>query len=124
MIRTERLLLRPWREGDLEPFAEQNSDPIAMRCLGGALAREESDAYVARAERHLRETGFCPWAVEAPGVSPLIGAVGLQRIAFEASFTPAVEVVWRLQQPFWNRGYATEAARAALAGLRHHRCAA
>jgi hypothetical protein len=70
-----------------------------MECLGGVLTREESDAYVERAERHLAETGFCPWAVEAPGVSPLIGAVGLKCIVFEASFTPAVEVVWRLHRP-------------------------
>ena len=85
-----------------------------MHCLGGVLTREESDAYVERAERHLSETGFCPWAVEAPGVSPLIGAVGLKRIVFEASFTPAVEVAWRLHRPYWGQGYATEAARAAI----------
>jgi RimJ/RimL family protein N-acetyltransferase len=85
-----------------------------MQSLGGVLAREESDAYVERAEKHLSETGFCPWAVEAPGVSPLIGAVGLKRITFEASFTAAVEVAWRLHRPYWGQGYATEAARAAI----------
>jgi RimJ/RimL family protein N-acetyltransferase len=76
-----------------------------MQSLGGVLAREESDAYVERAEKHLSETGFCPWAVEAPGVSPLIGAVGLKRITFEASFTAAVEVAWRLHRPYWGQGY-------------------
>jgi RimJ/RimL family protein N-acetyltransferase len=118
LIRTARLMLRPWRKSDLPPFAEQNSDPAVMHYLGGTLTREESDAYVERAERHLSETGFCPWAVEAPGVSPLIGAVGLKRIVFEASFTPAVEVAWRLHRPYWGQGYATEAARAAI-GFRH-----
>jgi RimJ/RimL family protein N-acetyltransferase len=114
LIRTARLILRPWRKSDLSPFAEQNSDPAAMQCLGGVLTREESDTYVERAERHLSETGFCPWAVETPGVCPLIGAVGLKRIVFEASFTPAVEVAWRLHRSYWGRGYATEAARAAI----------
>jgi RimJ/RimL family protein N-acetyltransferase len=114
LIRTARLILRPWRKSDLPPFAKQNSDLAVMQSLGGVLSREESYAYVARAERHLAETGFCPWAVEAPGVSPLIGAVGLKRIEFEASFTPAVEVAWRLHQPYWGQGYATEAARAAI----------
>jgi RimJ/RimL family protein N-acetyltransferase len=85
-----------------------------MQALGGVLTREESDAYVKWAERHLSDTGFCPWAVEAPGVSPLIGAVGLKRIVFEAPFTPAVEVAWRLHRPYWGQGYATEAARAAI----------
>jgi RimJ/RimL family protein N-acetyltransferase len=114
LIRTARLILRPWRKSDRPPFAEQNSDPAVMQALGGVLTREESDAYVERAERHLSDTGFCPWAVEAPGVSPLIGAVGLKRIVFEAPFTPAVEVAWRLHRPYWGQGYATEAARAAI----------
>jgi RimJ/RimL family protein N-acetyltransferase len=114
LIRAARLILRPWRESDLAPFARQNSDPAVMRWLTGVLTSEESDAYVARAERHLSETGFCPWAVEVPGVSPFIGAVGLKRITFEAPFTPAVEVVWRLQHQYWGQGYATEAARAAI----------
>ncbi len=114
MIRTARLIVRPWRKSDLAPFAEQNSDPTVMQSLGGVLTREESEAYVERAQRHLSEAGFCPWAVEAPGVSPLIGAVGLMRVVFEASFTPAVEVMWRLHRPYWGQGYATEAARAAI----------
>ena len=71
-----------------------------MRFLAGVLTREETDAYVARAERHLAETGFCKWAVEAPGVCPFVGAVGLTRVKFDAAFTPAVEVAWRLPRQF------------------------
>ena len=114
MIETDRLILRPWREGDLPLFAAQNADPAVMRFLTGVLTREESDAYVARAEKHLTEVGYCKWAVEAPGVSPFIGAVGLTRVKFEADFTPAVEVAWRLGRQHWGRGYAAEAARAAI----------
>jgi RimJ/RimL family protein N-acetyltransferase len=115
MIRTERLLLRAWRESDLAPFAEQNADPGAMRFLAGALTRAQSDAYVARAEQHLRDHGFGKWAVEAPGVAPFIGAVGLSRVPFDAAFTPAVEIAWRLHPRHWGRGYATEAAHASIA---------
>jgi len=114
MIETSRLILRPWRQSDLALFAEQNADPLVMRFLNGVLTREESDTYVARAERHLAETGFGKWAVEAPGVAPFIGAVGLSRVRFTASFTPAVEVAWRLHRRYWGQGYATEAARAAI----------
>lgn len=114
MIEAERLILRRWRESDLGPFAEQNADPVAMRFLTGVLTRDQSDAYVGRAERHLAEHGFCKLAVEAPGVAPFVGAVGLTRVGFEASFTPAVEVAWRLHRRYWGRGYATEAARAAI----------
>jgi RimJ/RimL family protein N-acetyltransferase len=114
MIETARLILRPWRQSDLAPFAEQNADPVVMRFLAGVLTRAESDACVARAEQHLADTGFCKWAVEAPGVAPFIGAVGLTRVKFEASFTPAVEVAWRLNRRYWGQGYATEAARGAI----------
>lgn len=114
MIETARLILRPWRDSDLPLFAEQNADPVVMRYLVGPLTRAQSDDYVAQAVRHLGETGYCKWAVEAPGVAPFIGAVGLSRVKFEASFTPAVEVAWRLHRNYWGRGYATEAARAAI----------
>ncbi len=113
-LRTARLLLRPWRAADLAPFAEQNADPVVMRYLIGPLTREQSDAYVARAERHWAETGYGKWAVEVPGVADFIGSVGLSRVAFNASFTPAVEVAWRLHNSWWGFGYATEAARAAI----------
>jgi ribosomal-protein-alanine N-acetyltransferase len=114
VIETARLILRHWRDSDLPLFAEQNADPIVMRYLVGPLTREESDAYVARSQRDLAEAGICKWAVEAPGVAPFIGSVGLSRVRFEASFTPAVEVAWRLHRHYWGQGYATEAARAAI----------
>jgi len=114
MIKTVRLILRTWRDSDLPLFAEQNADPVVMRYLVGPLTRAESDDYVAQAVRHLAETGYGKWAVEAPGVAPFIGAVGLSRVKFEASFTPAVEVAWRVHRNYWGRGYATEAARAAI----------
>ena len=114
MIATPRLLLRPWRASDLALFAEQNADPVVMRFLAGVLTPAESDAYVARAERHLARTGFCKWAVEAPGLAPLIGAVGLSWLTFEAPFAPAVEVAWRLHRDYWGFGYATEAAAASI----------
>ena len=85
-----------------------------MRLLGGVLSREASDAYVDRVEAHLAEHGFCKWAVEAHGVAPFVGAVGLSYVRFQASFTPAVEVAWRLNRRYWGRGYATEAAQAAI----------
>jgi RimJ/RimL family protein N-acetyltransferase len=114
MIETPRLILRPWRETDLVPFAEQNADPIAMRFLRGVLTREESDAYARRAQEHLAAHDFCKWAVEAPGVALFIGGVGLSHVRYEAAFTPAVEVAWRLHRRYWGQGYATEAARAAI----------
>jgi RimJ/RimL family protein N-acetyltransferase len=114
MIETARLILRPWRDSDLPVFAELNADPFMMRFMYKTRTREETEAYVDTEKRHLAETGYCIWAVEAPGVAPFIGAVGLRRLAFEASFTPAVEAAWRLHRDYWGQGYAHEAARAAI----------
>jgi RimJ/RimL family protein N-acetyltransferase len=86
-----------------------------MRYLLRPLSREESDAFIDRAERQFNEHGFGLWAVEVPSGAPFIGYVGLSIPGFDAHFTPAVEVGWRLDQPYWGNGYATEAARAAIA---------
>ena len=114
-LRTERLILRRWRDSDREPFARMNADPEVMRHMVRPLTREESDALVDRIERHFDELGYGLWAVEVPGVTRFAGFVGLLRATFPAHFTPAVEVGWRLDRPFWGQGYATEAARSALA---------
>src|SRR3954471_14783639 len=113
-LQTRRLLLRPWRESDLEPFAALNADPAVMEHFAKPLDRSESDAFVARIRAHFAREGFGFWAVEVPGVAPLVGLVGLARPAFEAHFTPCVEVGWRLAREHWGKGYATEAARASL----------
>ena len=113
-LRTPRLLLRRWRAADREPFAALNADPRVVEHLGRPLTRGESDAIIARLEAQFEERGFGLWAVEVPGRAPLIGMVGLSTPAFEAPFTPCVEVGWRIAYEHWGEGYATEAARAAL----------
>ena len=49
-LRSERLILRGWREADLEPFAALNADPQVMAFIGGPLTREGSDAVVLRVQ--------------------------------------------------------------------------
>jgi RimJ/RimL family protein N-acetyltransferase len=113
-LRTERLLLRQWREEDLDPFAELNADPQTMRYFPAPPSRAESDALAELARRQIDAEGWGMWAVEVVDGASFIGFVGLARPSFEAHFTPAVEVGWRLARPHWGRGYATEAGRAAL----------
>jgi len=114
-LRTERLLLRRWRDEDLEPFAALNADPETMRFFVSPQSRAESDALAERSRRQIEEQGWGLWAVEVVDTVPFIGFVGLARPSFEAHFTPAVEVGWRLAREHWGHGYATEAARAARA---------
>jgi RimJ/RimL family protein N-acetyltransferase len=113
-LRTERLILRPWRPEDLEPFAALNADPRVAATLGGPQDRAFSDALAARIAEEFATTGYGRWAVELPGVAPFIGFIGLAAPSFEAHFTPAVEIGWRLAFDHWGKGYATEGARAAL----------
>jgi RimJ/RimL family protein N-acetyltransferase len=111
-LRTARLLLRRWREEDKEPFAALNADPVVMEHFPSTLTREESDALVERIEGHFGEHGYGLWAVETDGA--FVGFTGLSWARFDAPFTPALEVGWRLARSAWGRGYATEAATAAV----------
>jgi RimJ/RimL family protein N-acetyltransferase len=113
-LRTDRLRLRRWRETDLTGFAEMNADPRVMEFFPRPLNRAESDGGVKRIEAHFDERGFGLWAVEVIGTASFIGFTGLNVPSFTAPFTPCVEIGWRLAFPHWGKGYATEAARAAL----------
>jgi ribosomal-protein-alanine N-acetyltransferase len=108
-LHSERLLLRQWRDTDDDAAAAAlTADPEVMEFL---VPRPD---WAARQRAHWAAHGYGQWIVEIPGEASFAGAVGLGRVSYEAHFTPAVEVAWRLARAYWGRGYATEAARAAL----------
>ena len=109
VISTERLVLRPWRDDDLEPFAAMSADPAVMEHYPALLTREQCEAVIERIRGHFAREGFGFWALEAPDV-PFVGFTGIAR----PGFMPVVEVGWRLARPYWGQGFATEAARAAV----------
>jgi RimJ/RimL family protein N-acetyltransferase len=113
-LTTSRLLLRPWRDDDLEPFAALNADPRVMEYFPATLDRTESDANAARIRTYFAQHGYGLWGVEELGGAPFIGYVGLSTPRFEAPFMPAIEIGWRLGFAHWGKGYAREAAYAAL----------
>ena len=114
MLRTDRLVLREWRDSDLERFAALNVDPAVMRHFPALLSRDESDAVAGRIRAAFDRQGWGFWAVELLGEAPFIGFIGIGSPRFEAHFTPCIEIGWRLAAPYWGRGLATEGARAAL----------
>ena len=113
-IDTARLRLRRWTRRDLPAFAALNADPQVNRHLLGPLDVATSRAMLQRMEAHFSVHGFGLWALERRDDGLLIGYTGLQVVPFEAAFTPAIEVGWRLSPAAWGHGYATEAARAAI----------
>ena len=114
-LRTERLLLRGWRQADRAPFAALNADPVVMRHFPSTLPTDASNAFVDRIERCFQGGGYGLWAVELPGEVEFIGYIGLWPTTFEAHFTPAIEIGWRLAAAHWGHGYAPEGALAVLA---------
>jgi RimJ/RimL family protein N-acetyltransferase len=114
-LRTPRLLLRQWLEADLGPFAALNGDTEVMRYYAAPLDRAQSDELAGRWGARIAEQGWGQWAVELCATGSFIGAVGLSAPRFQAHFTPAIEVGWRLAREHWGIGYATEAAAAAVA---------
>jgi len=113
-IETKRLILREWRPEDLAPFAEINRDPRVTECLPKPLTERETEAMVEKIGKHFKKHGFGLFACEEKESGKWIGFVGLNVPDFQAPFTPCVEIGWRLAFDAWNRGYATEAARATL----------
>ena len=111
-MRTARLVMRRWRDEDRAPFAALNADPAVMQHFPAPLTREQSDAFIDRLEADFDQHGYGLWALEDD--TGFIGFTGLNWATFDAPFTPALEVGWRLARPAWGKGYATEAATASL----------
>jgi RimJ/RimL family protein N-acetyltransferase len=113
-IKTERLLLRRWRDSDRLPFQQMNTAPRVMEFFPALLSPADSDALIARAQAHFNRHGFGPFAVELLENQFFIGFIGLSIPNFDAPFMPAVEIGWRLAFDCWGRGFATEGARAVI----------
>jgi RimJ/RimL family protein N-acetyltransferase len=110
-LRTERLLMRGWREDDFEQYAAICADREVMRWHGEPRGLEAPEAWKSLAMwvGHWELRGFGHWLLELPDTGELVGRAGLY---YPAGF-PGVEVGWTVSRAHWGRGYAPEAARAA-----------
>lgn len=107
-LETDRLILRGWREDDLDAYAAMMADAEVMRFLGGVMARNDAWRGMASMIGHWVLRGHGMWAVERKSDGVLIGRIGVQR----PESWPSEEIAWTLGRPYWGQGYATEAAKA------------
>jgi RimJ/RimL family protein N-acetyltransferase len=116
MITMERLILRPWEDGDLHPYAEMNADPRVREFFPSVLTREQSDAEVRFHQSNYERDGFCFFAGELIGSREFVGFVGLQTMNFVVPSLPqlAVEIGWTPACKHWGKGLATEGARGVI----------
>lgn len=112
MIRTDRLILREWRDEDLEPFHHINSDPEVMRHISAVGGLAETAAAIERQRSLQALHGHCFWAIERSGDGVLLGFCGLRPGVPDTPIAADIEAGWRLGRAWWGQGYGREAASA------------
>ena len=115
IAQTPRLNFEPIGPHHAPLFHGLNADPQVMRYFPAPLNAGETDAFIARIVAHRARHGFGLEAAFLAATHTFAGFIGLLRAEFDAPFTPAVEVGWRLAPEIWGQGLASEGARAALA---------
>ena len=114
VIETERLILRTWKDEDAEAYFQINRDAKVLDFLPGPLAMDVVKRFISDKNQCFADHGYTLWAVEEKVTGVLIGFIGFQSPAWEAHFTPCIEIGWRLGSAYWGKGYATEGAKAVL----------
>jgi RimJ/RimL family protein N-acetyltransferase len=108
-LRTERLLLREYRRQDFDGFAAHLADPVSSAHLVMADRQAAWRIFCSQAGLWLLD-GAGWWAVEEKETGRLVGSVG----AFFREASTVMELGWNTYRAFWGRGFANEAAAAAL----------
>lgn len=117
MIETERLILRGWRTSDVAPFHAMGQDPELMLFLGPAYSEADAAATIDRQNALLATHGYCFWALEAKANGAFLGFCGIKPGVADTPLAGQAEIGWRVARSHWRRGFAREAADAALAWM-------
>jgi len=112
ILNTQNLILRGWRPEDATAYGKMNGKVEFTQFLGdgNTLNQGESWRLMAMIIGHWHLRGFGLWAVEERNTNILVGRVGL----WQPEGWPGVEIGWGIDPEHWGKGYATEAARAAM----------
>jgi RimJ/RimL family protein N-acetyltransferase len=111
-LETQRLRLRRFREPDLDAYAKMSADPEVMRYIGTGVTLSRTDAWrsIAAMLGHWQLRGYGMWALELKETGEFVGRAGF----LDPAGWPGFEIGWLLGRRHWGKGYAIEAARAAL----------
>lgn len=110
IFETERLTLREFRSDDLEDLAAMVGDPEQMRFYAGIRTRPEAEAWLNRNLALYSAHGYGFWLVEHADSGSFSGYCGIRPLDLDGA--AATEIGWHVKKTFWNKGVATEAARA------------
>jgi RimJ/RimL family protein N-acetyltransferase len=113
-VRTERLLLRQWRDEDVQPLAEIYTQSEFLEHMP-ARDLEQTRTQIAQLRQRWTNDGFAQWAAEDVQTGRLAGRIGLLRHHDWPMEPSPVEVGWTLHRDWWGRGLATEGGRATVA---------
>lgn len=112
-LTTDRLVLRPFREDDLDDYhAVIASDEVMAALASGQVTRDDAWQQMASFLGQWSLRGHGQWALEERGTGRLVGRAGLHQP--ERVDWPGLEVGWTLHPGAWGRGFATEAGHAAI----------
>lgn len=119
ILSTERLILRTWKDSDIPIMAAINSDLLVMEHFPSTQDFAATTKMVDAITQHHEKFGYCLYAAEVKDTQEFIGFVGLNQPAFDIPHfvpysLPIVEMGWRLAPKYWDKGYATEAAKGVL----------
>ena len=107
------MLLRQWRESDLDPLAEIYTQPEYLAYMPG-LDRDGTARQIQAFMRRWQDDGVCQWAAVDLATDRLIGRIGLLRHHDWPVEPDPIEVGWTLHRDYWGRGLATEGGRASM----------
>lgn len=113
-IESPRLLLRSWKDSDTDAYIKMNLDPLVMKYFPKIISTEETLDHIQRIKQHFNEFNYGLFALELKAENRFIGFTGFSHPTFDSFFTPCIEIGWRIDSAYWNKGLATEAAISCL----------
>lgn len=114
LFQSKRLGFRTWNLGDIDKLSQINADPSVMEYFPNVLDRDQTLSFIERMNAQFVKNGFCYFAVDHLERNELIGFIGLSEQTYVATFTPCVDIGWRIAASMWGQGLASEGAKRCL----------